>query len=171
MITNQQLRISAWAIRTPTPVAVLFIALVIAGLLSYLTLPIKNYPNVEFPLVVVDVTQSGAAPSQLKTQVTRPVEDALSGVEDVQNIRSYVSQGDSQTQIQFNLGTNMIKATDDVRAKIDAVRAQLPREIDPPTVSRFDFDDQPIITYAVTAAPGVTRSDAGLSWAVDNDVA
>jgi len=171
MITNQQLRISAWAIKNPTPVAVLFIALVIAGLLSYLTLPIKNYPNVEFPLVVVDVTQSGAAPSQLKTQVTRPVEDALSGVEDVQNIRSYVSQGDSQTQIQFNLGTNMIKATDDVRAKIDAVRAQLPREIDPPTVSRFDFDDQPIITYAVTPAPGVTMSDADLSWAVDNDIA
>ena len=170
MITNQQLRISAWAIRNPTPVAVLFIALVIAGLLSYLTLPIKNYPNVEFPVVIVDVTQSGAAPSELKTQVTRPVEDAVSGIADIQTIASTVSQGDSSTRIQFNLGTNMIKATDDVRAKIDAVRNQLPREIDPPTVSRFDFDDQPIITYSVSPAPGVSMSDADVSWVVDNDI-
>src|SRR5580692_12077793 len=171
MITNKQLRISAWAIQNPTPVAVLFIALVIAGVLCYLSLPIKDVPNVEFPVVVVDVTQSGAAPSQLKTQVTRPVEDALAGIADVQDIASTVSQGDSNTRIQFNLGTNMIKATDDVRAKIDAVRAQLPREIDPPTVSRFDFDDQPIVTYAVAAAPGAALSDSDLSWIVDNDIA
>ena len=166
-----QLRISAWAIRNPTPVAVLFLGLVIAGMLCYLTLPIKNFPNVEFPVVIVDVTQSGAAPSELKNQVTRPVEDALAGIADVQTIASTVSQGDSSTRIQFNIGTNMIKATDDVRAKVEAVRAQLPREIDPPTVSRFDFDDQPIITYAVSPAPGQTMSDADLSWIVDNDVA
>src|SRR5580658_2902433 len=171
MITSRQLRISAWAIRNPTPVAVLFIALVIVGLFSYFSLPIKNFPNVEFPVVIVDVTQSGAAPSQLKTQVTRPVEDALAGIEDVQDVASTVSQGDSSTRIQFNLGTNMIKATDDVRAKIDAVRNQLPREIDPPTVSRFDFDDQPIVTYSVSPAPGFSLSDAELSWIVDNDIA
>ncbi|HXQ13549.1 MAG TPA: efflux RND transporter permease subunit [Caulobacteraceae bacterium] len=170
MITSKQLRISAWAIRNPTPVAVLFIALVIVGLFSYFSLPIKNYPNVEFPVVIVDVTQSGAAPSQLKTQVTRPVEDALAGIADVQDVASTVSQGESSTRIQFNLGTNMIKATDDVRAKIDNVRNQLPREIDPPTVSRFDFDDQPIITYAVSPAPGLSLSDADLSWMVDNDI-
>ena len=170
MIDSRQLRISAWAIRNPTPVAVLFIALVIVGLFSYFSLPIKNFPNVEFPVVIVDVTQSGAAPSQLKTQVTRPVEDALSGIADVQTIASTVSQGSSSTRIQFNLGTNMIKATDDVRAKIDAVRNQLPREIDPPTVSRFDFDDQPIVTYSVSAAPGSSLSDAELSWYVDNDI-
>jgi len=166
----RQLRISAWAIRNPTPVAVIFIALVIAGLLCYFTLPIKNYPDVEFPVVIVDVTQSGAAPSQLKTQVTRVVEDSLSGITDVQTIASTVSQGDSSTRVQFNLGTNMIKATDDVRAKIDSVRAQLPREIDPPTVSRFDFEDQPIIYYAVSPAPGANLSDTELSWIVDNDI-
>jgi hydrophobic/amphiphilic exporter-1 (mainly G- bacteria), HAE1 family len=171
MSKTRELRISAWAIQNPTPVAVLFIALVIVGLFSYFSLPIKNFPNVEFPVVIVDVTQSGAAPSQLKTQVTRPVEDALSGIADVQTIASTVSQGDSSTRIQFNLGTNMIKATDDVRAKIDAVRNQLPREIDPPTVSRFDFDDQPIVTYSVSPAPGSSLSDAELSWIVDNDIA
>jgi HAE1 family hydrophobic/amphiphilic exporter-1 len=168
--STRQLRISAWAIRNPTPVAVIFIALVIAGLLSYFSLPIKNYPDVEFPVVIVTVTQSGAAPSQLTTQVTRPVEDAMSGITDVQTIASSVTQGSSETRIQFNLGTNMIKATDDVRAKIDSIRAQLPREIDPPTVSRFDFEDQPIMYYAVSPAPGVNLSDAQVSWIVDNDI-
>jgi HAE1 family hydrophobic/amphiphilic exporter-1 len=167
----RELRISAWAIRNPIPVTVLFVALCIAGLICYMGLPIKNYPDVEFPLVQVTVTQSGAAPSQLKTQVTRPVEDALAGITDIQSIRSTVSQGASVTSVEFALGTNMIKATDDVRAKIDAVRAQLPREIDPPTVGRFDFDDQPIITYAVFPARGANLSDSDLSWIVDNDIA
>src|SRR5271170_7830925 len=99
MTPSNQLRISAWAIRNPTPVAVLFIALVIVGLFCYFTLPIKNYPNFESSLVVVEVTQSGAAPSQLKTQVTRPVEDAVSGITDVQEIASTVNEGDSSTQI------------------------------------------------------------------------
>jgi HAE1 family hydrophobic/amphiphilic exporter-1 len=167
---SRQLRISAWAIRNPTPVAVFFIALVIAGLFSYFALPVKNFPNVELPVVVVSVTESGAAPQDLKNQVTRPIENALTGITDVQTIASTVSQGDSETRLQFNLGTNMIKATDDVRAKVEAERAQLPRGIDPPIVQRADFDDQPIITYAVAPAPGVTMSDADLSWIVDNDI-
>jgi HAE1 family hydrophobic/amphiphilic exporter-1 len=168
---TRELRISAWAIQNPTPVALLFVALVLVGLGAYFTLPVKNYPNVEFPLVQVIVTQSGAAPSQLKTQVTRPVEDAVSGITDIQSIRSTVTQGASVTAIEFAIGTNMIKATDDVRAKVEAVRAQLPREIDPPTVERFDFDSNPIVTYAVAPAPGVTLSAADLSWIVDNDIA
>jgi HAE1 family hydrophobic/amphiphilic exporter-1 len=168
---KRELRISAWAIRNPIPVTVLFLALCIAGLICYAGLPVKNYPDVEFPLVEVTVTQSGAAPSQLKTQVTRPVEDALAGVTNIESIRSTVTQGSSVTTVEFALGTNMIKATDDVRAKVDAVRAQLPREIDPPTVERFDFDDQPIITYAVFPAAGATLSDSDLSWIVDNDIA
>jgi HAE1 family hydrophobic/amphiphilic exporter-1 len=170
-MATRQLRISAWAIQNPTPVALLFIALVVVGLFAYFTLPVKNYPNVEFPLVQVTVTQSGAAPSELKTQVTRPVEDAVSGITDIQSIRSVVTQGVSTTSIEFAIGTNMIKATDDVRAKVEAVRAQLPREVDPPTVERFGFDDQPIITYSVSPAPGVAMSAADLSWVVDNDIA
>jgi HAE1 family hydrophobic/amphiphilic exporter-1 len=144
---------------------------VLAGIVSYFTLPVKNYPNIEFPLVIVSVTQSGAAPQELKTQVTRQVEDAVSGITDIQSMASVVTQGSSVTRIQFNIGTNLQKATDDVRAKVEAVRAQLPREIDPPTVQQVSFDDQPIITYAVTPAPGVNISASDLSWIVDNDLA
>jgi len=166
----RQLRISAWAIQNPTPVAVLFIALVLAGMISYLTLPVKNFPNIQFPLVIVTVTQSGAAPQELKSQVTRQIEDAVSGITDIDAMSSVVTQGSSTTRIQFNIGTNLQKATDDVRAKVDAARALLPREVDPPNVQQVTFDDQPIITYAVTPAPGNNMSAADLSWIVDNDV-
>jgi len=170
-MTAKRLLISAWAIRNPTPVAVLFIALVIAGVLSYLTLPVKLFPNIQFPVVVVTVTQSGAAPEQLKTQVTQVIEDSMSGLTNVDAMSSSVTQGSSVTRVQFNLGTDLQRAMDDVRAKVEATRAQLPREVDPPLVQRFDFDDQPIMTFAVDPAPGVTLSDAELSWIVDNDIA
>ena len=103
----RELRISAWAIENPTPWVMAFIALTVGLFSAMALLPVKNYPNVEFPVVVVSVTQSGAAPQELKTQVTRPVEDALTGITDVQTIASNVSQGDSETRIQFSAGTNM----------------------------------------------------------------
>ncbi|MGA0602742.1 efflux RND transporter permease subunit [Caulobacter sp. KR2-114] len=162
---TSELRISAWAIRNPTPVAVLFIALVVAGLFSYFQLPVKNFPNVEFPAVSVTVTRSGAAPAEMETQVARPIENALSGLSNVVTIASSVNQGESTTVIQFELGQDLQKATDDVRSKVDQTRAELPRDVDPPIVQRLEIDDQPIISYAVVA-PNMSEQD--LSWFIDN---
>jgi HAE1 family hydrophobic/amphiphilic exporter-1 len=160
-------RVSEWAIRNPIPVVVIFIAAVLAGLISYFALPIKNYPNIEFPSVMVQVTRNGAAPAELENQIARPIENALSGLSDVEAINSTVTQGASDTFIQFQLGTNIQKATDDVRSKVEQIRNDLPRDIDPPVVQHLDFDDQPIITYAVTAP---TMSATDLSWFIDNTI-
>ena len=162
-----QIRISAWAIKNPTPVALLFIALVILGLVSYLFLPVKQFPNVSFPAVSVIVTQSGAAPGEMETQITRPIEDAMSSISNVKTIRSSVVQGASTTTIEFELGEDLQKATDEVRSKVDQARAQLPREVDEPTVQRLEIDSAPIMTYAV-AAPAMSQTD--LSWFVDDTV-
>lgn len=159
------LRISAWAIRNPIPVVVLFVALVLAGAIAYTGLPVKQFPNVQFPLVSVTVTQSGAAPAEMETQITRPIEDAMAGISNVKNVYSTVTQGVSVTRIEFELGQDLQKKTDDVRSKMDALRAQLPREIDEPTVQRVEVDSQPILTYAVQA-PGM--SDTELSWFIDD---
>jgi len=167
MTETRQLRISAWAIRNPIPVAVLFIAAVLAGLISYAGLPIKNYPNIEFPAVMVQVTRSGAAPAEMETQITRPVENSLAGLSNVQSIGSTITQGSSTTIIQFDLGQNIQKVTDDVRSKVDQVRNTLPRDIDPPIIQRLDFDSQPIITYAVSAP---AMSEADTSWFIDNSL-
>ncbi len=161
------MRISAWAIKNPVPVAVLFIALVMAGVIAYGGLAVKQFPNVQFPVVAVTVTQNGAAPAEMETQITRPVEDALAGISDARNIYSTVTQGVSTTSIEFELGQDLQKKTDDVRSRIDQVRANLPREIDEPTVTRIELDSQPILTYAVEA-PGMSDSD--LSWFIDDTV-
>jgi len=161
-------RVSAWAIRNPVPVAILFIALAIAGLVAYGKLPIKQYPSIQFPAVNVTVTQSGAAPTEIENQITRPVENALSGISYVKHLNSTVDLGVSSTTIEFELGTDMQKATDDVRTAIDRVRVNLPAGIDPPLVQRIDIDSAPIITYAVSAP---NMSDAEISWFIDDTVA
>jgi HAE1 family hydrophobic/amphiphilic exporter-1 len=162
------LRISSWAINNPIPVVVLFIAAILAGLISYGSLPIKNYPNISFPLVVVSITRSGAAPAEMETQITRPIENAMSGIQDVESISSTITQGVSTTSIEFHLGTDLQKATDDVRSKVDQTRNSLPRDIDAPVVQRVEVDDQPIITYAVVA-PSMSMVD--VSWFIDNTIA
>ncbi len=162
-----QLMVSAWAIRNPIPVALLFIILMIAGVGAYLSLPIKQFPNVEFPAVTVTVTQSGAAPGEMETQVTRPVEDAVASISNVKTIRSSVVQGASTTTIEFNLGEDLQKVTDEVRSKVDQTRAVLPREVDEPIVQRLEITSAPIITYAVSA-PNMSASE--LSWFIDDTV-
>jgi len=166
---NEQRRfaVSAWAIRNPIPVAVLFISAVLAGLIAYSGLPIKNFPNIEFPAVLVQVTRNGAAPAEMESQITRPVENALAGLSNVDSIESSVTQGSSSTLIQFQLGQDLQKATDDVRSKVDQIRNSLPRDIDPPLTQRLEVGEQPIVTYAVSD-PGM--SETALSWFIDNTI-
>ena len=163
-----KLRISAWAIRNPTPVVLLFVALTIAGLMSFAGLPIKNFPNVALPFVVVSVTESGAAAQEMENQITRPVEDAMAGISNIKHLTSTVVLGASTTVVEFELGTDMQKATDDVRTAVDRTRAILPPGIDPPYVQRIDADTQPIVTYAVASS---RMSPADLSWFVDDTAA
>ncbi|MBV8684126.1 MAG: efflux RND transporter permease subunit, partial [Caulobacteraceae bacterium] len=160
-------RISEWAIRNPVPVAVLFIGAVIAGLFSYTALPIKNFPNINFPAVLIQVTRSGAAPAEMETQVTRPVENALAGLSNVESIASNVTQGTSVTIIEFKLGEDTQKVYDDVKSKVDQIRNTLPKEIDPPIVQRLEMDDAPIVTYTLSAP---SMSEQELSWFIDNTV-
>jgi HAE1 family hydrophobic/amphiphilic exporter-1 len=162
------MKISAWAIRHPIPVAVIMIALTLAGIWSYLLLPIKRFPNVEFPVVSVSVTQQGAAPSEMEQQITRPIEDALTGIAGLRHTSSTVTLGSSSTSAEFEIGTDMQKAVEDVRTAVERTRATLPQGIDAPSVTRVDMSSAPILTYAVSA-PGVSAVD--LSWFVDDTVA
>jgi len=161
-------RISAWAIRNPIPAALMFIALTLAGLVAYPNLLIKHFPNIAFPAVAVIVTQNGAAPAEVENQISRPVENAIAGIQNVKHVQTTATLGSSVTVIEFELGTEMQKATDDVRTAIDATRPQLPPTIDPPQVQRIDIDSAPILTYAVSSR---TMSGVDLSWFVDDTIA
>lgn len=130
-------------------------------------LGIEENPNIDSPWVTVIVNDSGAAPTELETQVTRRVEDAVSGVSNVKHIHSSVRTGVTVTSIEFELGTNADRATDDVREAITRIRALLPKGIDEPIVQRDDYDEGTSIGYTIESKK---RSTQELSWLVDNDI-
>ena len=163
-----RLNISAWAIRKPIPSIVLFIVLLILGIFSFRQLPITRFPNIDIPIVSITVTQAGAAPSELQNQVTKRVEDTVSGINGVKHIISTISEGLSTTTIEFRLETNQDRAVNDVKDAIAKIRQDLPRTIDEPIVQRIEIAGLPVATYAASA-PAMTPED--LSWFVDDVVA
>jgi hydrophobe/amphiphile efflux-1 (HAE1) family protein len=159
--------VSAWSIRYPVPSIVLFVVLIALGWVSFNSLPITKFPNIDVPVVAVTVTQSGAAPSELETQVARKVEDAVSGIAGVKHIQSTITDGSSTTGIEFWLEVNADRALNDVKDAVTRIRADLPRAIDEPLVRRIEVESQPILTYSA-ASPGMTLEQ--LSWHVDDVV-
>jgi hydrophobe/amphiphile efflux-1 (HAE1) family protein len=163
-----RLNISAWAIRKPIPSLVLFLVLVVLGLVSFRALPITRFPNIDIPIVSVQVLQSGAAPSELQTQVTKVVEDAVAGVKGVKHVISTISEGVSSTTIEFRLEVNSDRAVNDVKDAISKVRVNLPRTIEEPIINRVEIAGLPIMIYGASA-PAMTPED--LSWLIDDVIA
>jgi hydrophobic/amphiphilic exporter-1 (mainly G- bacteria), HAE1 family len=158
---------SAWSIRNPVPPILLFIVLVLVGIQSFRNLPITQFPNIDVPVVAVTVTQSGAAPAELESQVTKPIEDAIAGITGVKHITSTMADGASTTAVEFRLEVPTAKALEDVKDAVAKVRGSLPGGIDEPLVQRIDVEGQAIQTYAASA-PGKTLEQ--LSWYVDDVV-
>jgi HAE1 family hydrophobic/amphiphilic exporter-1 len=168
MIEDKHRNISGWAIRNPVATTVLFLLLTVAGLFAYPMLRINNSPDIDLPAVVVSVVQSGAAPSELESQVTRRVEDAVAGLGDVKHITSTIVDGSSTTVIEFALGKNIDRATNDVRDKIAQIRSDLPASIRDPVITRVEATGGAIVTFTV-ASPRMTVAE--LSWFVDDTIA
>ena len=162
------LNVSAWAIRKPIPSLVLFVILTALGIVHFRGLPVTQMPNIDVPIVMVSVTQSGAAPSELETQVTKKVENAIAGVAGVKHITSSISEGASITTVEFHLETLVDRAVNDTRDAITKIRTELPRSIDEPQIQRIDIEGLPIVTYAISS-PGMTTEE--LSWFVDDTIA
>lgn len=147
--------LSSWAIRNPIPPLVLFLLLTMAGVVAYSKLPINNMPNVDIPIVSVTITQPGAAPAELEGQVTRRVERALAGVQGVKHLSSTISQGQSDTMIEFQLETDFDRAVNDTRNVIAKLREELPGSILEPVINRVDKIGGAILIYSV-AAPNLS---------------
>src|ERR1700719_4183914 len=164
-----RLNVSAWSIRKPIPAIVGFAVLTILGLISFRTMSITRFPNIDIPIVQVLITQSGAAPSELESQVTKKVEDAVASVNGVWHIVSTVTDGSSSTIVQCTVGSvDVDRALNDVKDQIAKIRTDLPRTIDEPIISRIDIEGLPIVTYAASA-PGLSVEQ--LSWLIDDTVA
>ncbi len=161
--------VSAWSIRRPIPAVVALAVLAILGIVSFRTMSITRFPNIDIPVVRVLITQSGAAPAELESQVTKKVEDSVASLNGVWHIVSTVTDGSSSTIVQFKVGSvDIDRALNDVKDGIAKIRGDLPRTIDEPVVSRVDVEGLPIVTYAASA-PGMSVEQ--LSWFIDDSVA
>src|SRR3954466_14088906 len=161
------INVSAWSIKNPLAPLLLSVTLIVLGIQSFKALPITRLPNVDLPVISVTITQFGAAPAELESQVTKLVEDAVSGVEGVRHIHSGVTDSVSNATVVFRLETNTDRALNDVKDAVTRVRGNLPNGINEPLISRLDVIGLPILTYAAIA-PGKTPEQ--LSYFVDDVV-
>ena len=159
--------ISSWCIKNPVPPIVLFIGLMLAGLIAFSGMSVNNNPDIDFPAAEINISQPGAAPTEMESQITQKVEAAARSVTGVDEINSTVREGSSSTTVQFVIGTSTDRAINDLRDAITQIRGDLPDGILEPQISRLDIAGEPII---FVAAETTDMSLEQLSWYVDNNV-
>src|SRR6476469_10339498 len=160
--------VSSLCIRNPGGPIVLFVGLMLAGIVAFARMQVNNAPDIDFPAAIVQISQPGAAPNEMETQVTQRVESAIRGVNGVEEINSSVSEGSSFTFVNFQLGTPTDRAVNDVRNAISQIRGTLPEGILEPQVTRIDAENEPI-SYVGAQTTDMTLEQ--LSWYIDNNVA
>nr|WP_298931639.1 efflux RND transporter permease subunit [uncultured Erythrobacter sp.] len=160
--------LSAWSIRNPVIPLVMFTALLLAGIVSFRLMDVTNNPDVEFPAVIVNISQPGAAPTEIENQITQRVESSLRSINGVNSLQSTASEGNSQTFVEFEVGTDIIEAVNEVETAISSVRGSLPDGILEPRVSKVNVAGE-AIGYIAVEADDMTIEQ--LSWFVDDTVA
>ncbi len=143
--------LSAWSIKNPVPTLVAFMIMTIVGIYSFLNLGIDNTPNIDISAVTVSVSQPGAAPEEIETEITKKIEDSVASLANIDQITSTVTDGNSQTVVNFELGTDTDQATNDVRNAIAQIRSSLPQDITDPIVQKLDFAGGAVMTYALSS--------------------
>lgn len=160
--------ISSWCIRNPVVPIVLFIGLTLAGLVSFMQMKVQDNPDIEFPIVIVQISQPGAAPTEIENQITQRVEASVRSIAGVDTLTSTASEGSSQTQVQFKIGQDINAAVNEVKNKVDQIRSDLPEGILEPQVFKVETSSNPIAYFAV-AADDMTIEQ--LSWFIDDTIA
>ena len=135
----------------PVLATVMSILLVLIGFISYQRLPVREYPNIDEPVVTVETRYPGASAEIMESQITQVLEDSLSGIEGIDYLQSVNRQESSQITIRFRLGRDVEAAANDVRDRTGRVRSRLPDEIDEPVIAKVEADAQPILYLAFSS--------------------
>lgn len=154
------------SVKRPITTILVFVGLMVMGLYSLVQLPVDLYPEMELPFVVVYTNYPGASASDIETNITRPLEDALNAVSKLKEMTSTSSDGSSVIFMQFDYGTNLDEASNDIRSNLNFVERFLPADSERPTIIKFSTSMMPIIFYAITA----DESYAGLEKILDEKI-
>jgi multidrug efflux pump len=145
------MKLSELCIRRPVFATVLSLAIMLIGVVSYTRLPVREYPKIDEPVVTVDTTYRGASAEIVESQITKPLEDSLAGIEGVDVITSISRQENSQISVRFKLERNPDSAASDVRDRVSRVRNRMPTDIDEPVIAKVEADANPIIWIAFSS--------------------
>ena len=143
------MNISELSIRRPVLATVLTIIILLFGFIGYNTLGVREYPSVDNPIISVTCSYSGANAEVIESQITEPLEQNINGIPGIRSLTSTSQQGQCRITVEFDLSVNLETAANDVRDKVSRAQRFLPRDCDPPTVSKADADAMPILMVAI----------------------
>ena len=146
------MNISELSIRRPVLSTVFVLVILIFGIIGYTYLGVREYPSVDNPIITVNVSYPGANADIIENQITEPLEQNINGIPGIRSLSSVSSQGSSRITVEFELSVDLETAANDVRDKVSRAQRFLPRDCDPPTVSKADADDQPILQISIQSS-------------------
>ena len=158
--------ISQFAINKPVTVLMLVIGVIFVGYLALNGLGIDLFPDIDFPIAFIQAAYSGVDPAEMENIVTKPVEDEIATVSDIDRITSYSVEGFSQVVIQFKWGADIDVGAADLREKVDIVKRRLPSELDSIIVQKLDIDAQPVMAISIAGEMNLVE----LRSLVDNEI-
>ncbi len=159
--------LSAWSIMNPVVPIVLFLGLTVCGIVSFMMMKVQNTPDIEFPMVIVKISQPGAAPTEIENQITQKVESSVRTIAGVDTLTSTAEEGETTTMVQFKIGQDINAAVNQVKNAVDRVRGELPEGILEPQVFKAETSSEPIAYFAVSADDMTIEQ---LSWFIDDTV-
>lgn len=143
------MNISELSIRRPVLSTVLTLIILLFGAIGYTSLGVREYPSVDNPIISVNCSYPGANADVIENQITEPLEQNINGIPGIRSLSSVSSQGSSRITVEFELSVDLETAANDVRDKVSRAQRYLPRDCDPPTVSKADADATPILMVAI----------------------
>jgi HAE1 family hydrophobic/amphiphilic exporter-1 len=150
------MRLTEFSLKNALVIVTIFTAIALWGVSAYRSLGVSVIPTLHFPTVIITTTYAGAAPETVETQVTKPIEDAIAGLSNIDRMTSTSSEGISQIVVEFTTEANMDLVPVDVQRAVNSVRSQMPADSDVPTVTRIDSDSFTVLWLAMSGpyAPG-----------------
>lgn len=148
----------------PVFATMMMVTVLVIGLFSYSRLGVDQFPETNLPIVVVTASYTGASPETVASEVSRPIESALNTIAGINNITSESYEGRSVVVVQFELDIDSQIAAQEVRDRVARLEASFPDEVDTPQITRFNPDDQPILSVAASSS---TRSLSDITTLAD----
>lgn len=147
------------SIRQPVFIAMMMLGLVVVGLIGYLRIPVDLLPDISVPFVAVTTVYPGASPDEVRREISEPLEEALGSLNGVKNVTSSSSENVSSILVEFNLEYSAVRASEDVRERVAAVRGSFPTDARDPVIQRFDPSQTPILSIGIVDRSNKLKAD------------